>query len=170
MDEFGSRIQHSDEPSVQMVPFFYIPAGISFSLMWPTKKLKEGGNNERILSHTLRNFSQSQPQERITNNLSADEVTRDYAAGITDPNTRRARLLPWFDNDLTDIDWKLSQPEDSYFMVVLFIHPTCPLFVRGLCNSCNHQGDRLECVCVCVCVCYFLVMQLLPCLSCPRTL
>ena len=43
MDEFGSRIQHSDEPTVRMVPFYFTPTGTAYSIFWPLTDLKEGG-------------------------------------------------------------------------------------------------------------------------------
>lgn len=43
MDEFGSRIQHSDSPTVKMSPFFFAPLQISFTLMWPLQDLEENG-------------------------------------------------------------------------------------------------------------------------------
>ena len=45
MDEFGSRIQHSDEPSCIMALFYYIPTNISFTVMWPAIDLEYGGMN-----------------------------------------------------------------------------------------------------------------------------
>ena len=44
MDEFGSRIQHSDTPSFRLVPFYYVPAQISFTIMWPMTTLEDGGS------------------------------------------------------------------------------------------------------------------------------
>ena len=43
MDELGSRVQHDDDPTVRMVPFFYGPKKCAFTLMWPIKDLDEGG-------------------------------------------------------------------------------------------------------------------------------
>lgn len=43
MDEFGSRIQHSDDPSVKMVPFIYQPTMTAYSIFWPIKDLKQNG-------------------------------------------------------------------------------------------------------------------------------
>ena len=44
MDEFGSRIQHSDEPNVRTVPFISVtPQGpMTFSLLFLLRDLKEG--------------------------------------------------------------------------------------------------------------------------------
>lgn len=39
MDEFGSRIQHSDNPSVAMSVFFYIHLQVAFSVIWPLRDL-----------------------------------------------------------------------------------------------------------------------------------
>ena len=44
LDEFGSRICHSDEPSVDMKPIFHVPSQMSFTVMWLLKDLEYGGN------------------------------------------------------------------------------------------------------------------------------
>jgi len=43
MDEFGSRIQHSDTPNVRLVPFCYVPTQAAFTIMWPLSNIEEGG-------------------------------------------------------------------------------------------------------------------------------
>jgi len=43
MDEFGSRIQHSDMPSFKMAPLMYAPQGTAYSIIWPVKDLDQGG-------------------------------------------------------------------------------------------------------------------------------
>lgn len=43
MDEFGSRIRHSDTPNFRVVPFFYAGAGLAYSIMWPIKEVMRGG-------------------------------------------------------------------------------------------------------------------------------
>ena len=43
MDEFGSRIQHSDDPNFCVAPFFYAATGMGFSLMWPVKEVHPEG-------------------------------------------------------------------------------------------------------------------------------
>ena len=43
LDEFGSRIQHNTQPNIRMVPFCYIPTQVTFSIIWPTKNIGEGG-------------------------------------------------------------------------------------------------------------------------------
>ena len=42
MDEFGSSIRHSDDPTVECMPFYYIPTATMYSLVWPLKLLTKG--------------------------------------------------------------------------------------------------------------------------------
>lgn len=42
MDEFGSRIQHSDEPTFRVVPFYYMNEQACYSLLFPKCDLEEG--------------------------------------------------------------------------------------------------------------------------------
>lgn len=67
MDEFGSRIQHSDDPTFQMAPLLYGAEQIGYSLLWPAADVEVG-----------------------------EEVTRDYAYGVEKPLVRAARLAPWY--------------------------------------------------------------------------
>lgn len=46
MDEFGSRIQHADEPSFATAPFFYMPQQVAYTLLWPLRDLDTGGKSE----------------------------------------------------------------------------------------------------------------------------
>lgn len=43
MDEFGSRIQHSDTPSFATAPFFYVRQQVAYTLLWPLRDLDTGG-------------------------------------------------------------------------------------------------------------------------------
>ncbi len=43
MDEFGSRVRQSCDPTVAMTVFFYIPSQLAFTAMWPLKNLSCGG-------------------------------------------------------------------------------------------------------------------------------
>ena len=43
MDEFGSYIKHSDDPSFAVAMLFYVPLGVSFSIMWPLRDMAYGG-------------------------------------------------------------------------------------------------------------------------------
>lgn len=54
MDEFGSNIGHSDDPSFAMAFLYYVPLGISFSIMWPLKDLEYGGLCELYLPLSVR--------------------------------------------------------------------------------------------------------------------
>ncbi|XP_061193529.1 tubulin--tyrosine ligase-like protein 12 [Saccostrea echinata] len=86
MDEFGSRVQHSDSPTVKMCPFYFAPLQISFTLMWPLKDLEEN-----------------------------EEVTRDYTPNVQNPEARKARLIPWVSADLTAVDYSQKEPDISFF-------------------------------------------------------
>lgn len=43
MDEFGSCIKHSDDPSFAVGFIHYAPLGVSFSVLWPLKDMNYGG-------------------------------------------------------------------------------------------------------------------------------
>ncbi|XP_069759518.1 tubulin--tyrosine ligase-like protein 12 [Narcine bancroftii] len=90
MDEFGSQIQHSDEPTFQIVPFFYMPKQMTFSLLWPLQNLNHG-----------------------------EEVTWDHAYGEQDPLIRKCRLYPWQPSDLREVDSNRCEPPEDYFKAVL---------------------------------------------------
>ncbi|KAL0196300.1 hypothetical protein M9458_009872, partial [Cirrhinus mrigala] len=42
MDEFGSRVQHSSQPTCCMAPLFYAPQQIAYSVLWPLQDLENG--------------------------------------------------------------------------------------------------------------------------------
>ncbi|XP_068442719.1 tubulin--tyrosine ligase-like protein 12 isoform X2 [Clinocottus analis] len=90
VDEFGSRLQHSDQPSCSMAPFFYVQGGVAYSVLWPLQDLQEG-----------------------------DEVTRDYTYGEADPLVRRCRLLPWIPADLEGVSSVTTEPPDSYYEAIV---------------------------------------------------
>lgn len=89
MDEFGSQIQHSDEPSCGLAPFFYVPEQLAYSVLWPLHDLEEG-----------------------------DDVTRDYAYGETSPLLRKCRLLPWKPAELDGVSSVTSEPPDEYYETI----------------------------------------------------
>ncbi|KAL5475545.1 hypothetical protein EMCRGX_G025374 [Ephydatia muelleri] len=66
MDEFGSRIQHSDNPSVAMSVFFYIHLQVAFSVIWPLRDLD-----------------------------CEDEVTRTYYSAVDNDLAAVCHMLPW---------------------------------------------------------------------------
>ncbi|XP_014671096.1 PREDICTED: tubulin--tyrosine ligase-like protein 12 isoform X2 [Priapulus caudatus] len=86
LDEFGSRIMHSSDPSFRAVPFFNIPSQMSFTVIWPMKDLNHG-----------------------------DEVTRSYVENESDDQIRAVRMLPWEPSDFTYIDSKQLEPPESFF-------------------------------------------------------
>jgi len=84
MDEFGSRIQHSDTPTYRVVPFLWAGDGLGYSLLFPC-------NTAAIPASTM--------------------VTRDYVEGqVKDDTTRQAMLCPWVHTDLTHIDTDQQEP------------------------------------------------------------
>ncbi|XP_063073620.1 tubulin--tyrosine ligase-like protein 12 [Engraulis encrasicolus] len=90
MDEFGSRVQHSNQPSCCLAPFFYAPMQLAFSILWPRRDLENG-----------------------------EEVTRDYAYGETNELVRQCRLLPWIPSDLEGVSSSTSEPPNAYFETIL---------------------------------------------------
>ncbi|XP_005354493.2 tubulin--tyrosine ligase-like protein 12 [Microtus ochrogaster] len=90
MDEFGSRIQHSDVPSFATAPFFYMPQQVAYTLLWPLRDLDTG-----------------------------EEVTRDFAYGEADPLIRKCMLLPWAPADMLDLSSSTPEPPAEYYQAVL---------------------------------------------------
>ncbi|KAK2858673.1 hypothetical protein Q5P01_003293 [Channa striata] len=89
MDEFGCQVQHSNQPSCGMAPFFYIPGQLAYTVLWPLQNLQEG-----------------------------DEVTRDYTYGETNPLLRQCRLLPWIPADLEGVSDAITEAPDSYYETI----------------------------------------------------
>ncbi|XP_050775767.1 tubulin--tyrosine ligase-like protein 12 [Gopherus flavomarginatus] len=90
MDEFGSRIQHSDEPTFATAPLFYIPQQIAYSVLWPLRDLETG-----------------------------EEVTRDYAYGETDRLIRKCMLLPWAPTEVLDVNYSTPEPSEDHYQAIL---------------------------------------------------
>ena len=73
MDEFGTSIQHSDNPNVKVVPFLFAPNNKmddqvnSYSLCWNVKNLETG-----------------------------DCVFRNYLGNLDEKRQRSSRLYVWF--------------------------------------------------------------------------
>jgi len=90
MDEFGSRIQHSDTPSHRVVPFLWAGDGLGYSIMFP------------ITPHAI---------------MANTSVTRDYVEGqgTTDPLTREALMCAWTRTDLTHVDTEQVEPDMSFW-------------------------------------------------------
>ena len=45
------------------------------------------------------------------------EVTRDFVSNITNPERRRAMLLPWIPADFKHISYQQSEPDPEFFGV-----------------------------------------------------
>lgn len=46
-----------------------------------------------------------------------DEITRDFVPNMGDPETRKAKLIPWVPADMTDVDYFQKEPDVSFFQV-----------------------------------------------------
>nr|CAD7402405.1 unnamed protein product [Timema poppensis] len=83
MDEFGSAIQHAEEPNFRVVPLIYLPEQIPYSLLFPIKNLSKD-----------------------------EEVTRDFIEGpIRTPLDRRVLLLPWEPISFISEDFQQEEPD-----------------------------------------------------------
>lgn len=88
MDEVGSAINHSDEPTFRTVPFLYLPEGVTYTLLFPIKDVD-----------------------------CEEEVTRDFVENQTnDPKTRQALLLPWVDTSFIGENFEQTEPDENYFL------------------------------------------------------
>ncbi|KAK3924756.1 Tubulin--tyrosine ligase-like protein 12 [Frankliniella fusca] len=89
MDEFGSAIQHSNEPNFRLVPFVFCPEQVTYSILFP---ICDVGYNE--------------------------EVTRNYIEGSlqTDEDSKKALLLPWFPAKFTELSFVQEEPLPKYFL------------------------------------------------------
>ncbi|XP_068959003.1 tubulin--tyrosine ligase-like protein 12 [Petaurus breviceps papuanus] len=90
MDEFGSRIQHSDDPSFAAAPLFYMPQQIAYTVLWPLRDLETG-----------------------------EEVTRDFAYGEMDQLIRKCVLLPWVPADVLDVSSSTPEPSEEHYQAIL---------------------------------------------------
>ncbi|KAG9280209.1 tubulin--tyrosine ligase-like protein 12 isoform X2 [Astyanax mexicanus] len=90
MDEFGSQVQHSSQPTCCMAPLFYAPQQIAYTVLWPLQDLENG-----------------------------DEVTRDYTYGEADSLIRTCRLVPWIPADLESVSDDTAEPADLYYETIL---------------------------------------------------
>lgn len=116
MDEFGSRIQHSDAPSFATAPFFYMPQQVAYTLLWPLRDLDTGGESGPTpRGRTARPGLLPASDGRVC--LRAEEVTRDFAYGEADPLIRRCMLLPWAPADMLDLSSCTPEPPAEHYQV-----------------------------------------------------
>ncbi|XP_049812648.1 tubulin--tyrosine ligase-like protein 12 [Schistocerca nitens] len=88
MDEFGSAIPHSDNPTFRTVPFIFLPDQITYTLLFPIENVDYG-----------------------------EEVTRDYIESSRyDSKTRDALLIPWVPKSFLSEPFQYSEPDSSYFL------------------------------------------------------
>ena len=117
MDEFGSRIHHSDDPTIAMTTLFYVPAQMAFSFLWPLRDLKYGGQyttvNHSILHYTTVWFSRPQIWKWICS--LPEEVTRNCLPGSVRPGLERAcHTLPWAHDSHMTLDNPLWSQLDEF--------------------------------------------------------
>ncbi|CAD6195780.1 unnamed protein product [Caenorhabditis auriculariae] len=90
MDEFGISIDHSLTPNARVVPFFCVPAGFSYSVLFLTAPVKEN-----------------------------EEITRNFAEGAllkSHPDWADYLQLPWVEKDFSAESDKHPKPSDEYFL------------------------------------------------------
>lgn len=87
MDELGSAIEHSHNPNFRLVPFFYLPEQMTYSLLFPIADCEH-----------------------------SEIVRRDFVENVTDPESRAVLLLPWVYNSFEDVNFEHIIPEESYFL------------------------------------------------------
>ncbi|GBN95537.1 hypothetical protein AVEN_102805-1, partial [Araneus ventricosus] len=89
MDEFGSRIHRSEEPTFSIVPFFFCGDKMMYSLLFPAVSVSAG-----------------------------EEVTCGYPRlkNASSEEMKMALKYPWGPRDLSDIDFSQSEPDLDYFM------------------------------------------------------
>ena len=88
MDEFGSRIPHSDSPSYRLVPFLWAGDGLGYSLLFPVS---------------------SGPAE------AGSVVTRDFLEGEARTEAREALLCAWTTSDLTHVSRVQEEPGEEFW-------------------------------------------------------
>lgn len=88
MDELGSRIQHSNDPNVRVVPFLYLCKQITYSILFPIKSIAQNEN-----------------------------ITRDFVEGVSNEGLKRAALLhPWYPYDFKAESFNQNEPTKEYFL------------------------------------------------------
>nr|CAH8863147.1 unnamed protein product [Trichobilharzia regenti]CAH8863148.1 unnamed protein product [Trichobilharzia regenti]CAH8863149.1 unnamed protein product [Trichobilharzia regenti] len=102
LDEVGSRIQHSDEPTARMVPFYYVPRNLCYSIFWFVTDLQEG-----------------------------DSVTVDYIEHIKDAELRPYYLLPWQPVDFSSKPVEHTYVLTNEFFTSHRIQETLPVACRS---------------------------------------
>jgi tubulin--tyrosine ligase-like protein 12 len=108
IDEFGARIQHAQEPSTRLVPFFYINEQASYSLLFPISDIEEN-----------------------------QEITRDFVEGCSADVVHQAALaFPWSsefsDKYLQYISFEQIEPKAEYFAVSFYIYFILLMYVTFL--------------------------------------
>lgn len=86
MDELGCSVIHSNSPNVRIVPFIYCNQE-TYSLMFPIRDIEEN-----------------------------EIIKRDYVEGITDPERRKALLLPWEPQSFENYSIVPPIPDEKYFI------------------------------------------------------
>lgn len=119
-DEFGSAIEHSDQPNARMVPFLSMIDGQMYTLLWLIEDVPSEGwilTRETCPNHSI-----------LCHFFSSEWLSIDYVCGIRDELIRRAKLVPWTNDDLSeDVNYQQEEPNEQYFNVNEFVFLTISL-------------------------------------------
>ncbi|KJH50199.1 Tubulin-tyrosine ligase family protein [Dictyocaulus viviparus] len=94
MDELGARISHSDTPNVKVVPLYFIPHKIAYSVIFLIKGVADG--------------------EVICRDFTDHSISREH------PEWRRFLMLPYLDDDFLSMDRFQREPPGEQFFLVRF--------------------------------------------------
>ena len=67
-------------------------------------------------------------------------MTRDYVPNISDPDRRKAMLLPWIPCDLKHISYQQSDPGPKYFSVCMFVFINSKTCLKGPLKNRQSKG------------------------------
>ena len=110
MDEFGSRIQQSTNPSVAMVPFFYIPTQLAYSVFWPIKELGYKGKFKYFSLKKDFNVVSPPPPPPPTDIITCNFLPKSVKPGLE----QVCHSLPWSRDHHISLDDPLWSELDKF--------------------------------------------------------